>query len=158
MAQYSANFKKATNPVSTGEQSLILLTINQAALETPIYVVNDKADVVSNGITFQAFAFQITLPSDPMTGDPTATLTIDNIGQDLMQWLEISNGAPGATVTIESILRSAPNNVEWSCTLNLINISCTASIVSGTLSYTNLSQQLATNRTYSVQLAPGLYG
>lgn len=157
MPAYSSNFKKVVNAVSSTEQTVIMLIINQAALEEPIYVVNDKANLVSNGITYIGLGFNITLPSDPQTGDPTATLSIDNVSQDLMEWLEVSNGAPGTTVTIQSALLSNPDNIEWSMTLNLINISANNKSVSGTLAYNNLAQLSATNRTYSPQLAPGLY-
>jgi hypothetical protein len=157
MPAYSSNFKKVVNAVSSAEQTVIMLIINQAALEEPIYVVNDKANLISNGITYIGLGFNITLPSDPQTGDPTATLSIDNVSQDLMEWLEVSNGAPGTTVTIQSALLSNPDNIEWSMTLNLINISANNKSVSGTLAYNNLAQLSATNRTYSPQLAPGLY-
>jgi hypothetical protein len=158
MPAYSSNFKKkVANPVSSGEQSVIMLIINQADLETPIYIVNDRQDLVSNGITYLGCGFNITLPSDPSQGDPTATLSIDNVSQEIMPWLEVSNGAPGTTVTIQSAMRSAPNVIEWSITLNLINITATNTTVSGTLAFNNLATLSATNRTYSPQIAPGLY-
>jgi len=160
MPAYSSNFKKkVANPISSAEQSVILLQINQQDLtDGPICVCNDTQDLVSNGTTYIACGFNITLPSDPQAGDPQAQLSIDNVTQLLMEWLEASNGAPGTTVTIMSVMRSAPNTVEWSCTMNLINIVANAQTVTGNLAYNNLSQMSATNRTYSPQLAPGLYG
>ena len=94
MRNYSDTFKSTLASVNATEAPVILLTLSHPELKqdnvvTPIYVVNDNSDVVSNGHTFVAMPFRVSLPSDLENTVPRATLAIDNIGRTLMYWIEI---------------------------------------------------------------------
>lgn len=154
---YSSNFKKEVNKVSGGDVRVILLEINHEELSEPIRVVNDKQDIVSNGDTYLALAFNITLPDDPEAGLPRASISIDNVSKDLMFWLEQSDGARGATATIRQVLRSDPNTIESEVTLNLTNISANSYQVSGQLGYDDILNMSANPFCYRPENAPGLF-
>ena len=51
---YSSTFKRTVNASGAAEVPRILLEINNAALLAPIRVVNDNADLTSNGHLFVA--------------------------------------------------------------------------------------------------------
>jgi len=157
MPAHSTSWNKAINAVSAKDQPLYLLQIDHPALSTPVYVVNDLQNVTSNGIEYIGLAFNISLPTDPEVGNPVASLSIDNVGKELMYWLEVSNGGAGATATISQVLRSTPNNVEFTVTMNLSNIVANNQTVSANLNYDNLLTLSATPVIYSPTTSPGLY-
>lgn len=154
---YSTTWNRTTNAVSADEFPLVLLQIDHADLITPIRVVNDRTDVTSNGNLYQAYAFNITLPDDPETGIGKAKLTLDNVGKELVTWLEAANFSNPVTVTISQILRSAPNNVEWSVTMDLQNISVDQLTVSGELGFGSFLDVPGVAVVYNKQTAPGLF-
>ena len=154
---YSASWKKEINRVSGTENPLILCEIHHSALAEPVRVVNDKESVEHNGYTYVGLAFRVTLPSDPESGLPRARLAIDNIGKELMQWIELSEGARGTTITLSQIMRSDPDHVEWSVTMNLTNISVTTHEVSGDLSYDDILNMPGLPFTYRPETAPGIF-
>lgn len=100
---------------SADEPFLILLEITHPDLAEPVRVVNDTVDasiVQDDGsgtavdIAFVACPFQITLPDDVDQQIPKAQLSVDNIGRELTQWLEYSNGGRGAKCRILQALKS----------------------------------------------------
>lgn len=154
---YSQNFKRTTNALSGEEFPLILLEIEHQNLATPIRIVNDREDVTHNGDLFQAFAFTLALPDDPETGLPEAQLAIDNVGRELVQWLEVANWNYKVTCRIIQILRSNPNYVEWEITTEMRNISIDSLMVQATLGFENLLGLPGINVFYTPQSAPGLF-
>lgn len=153
----SANFKKKINAVNGDTRPLVLLEITHPDLTQPIRVVNDYENVTSNGNEFIAMAYRITLPDQTEGGIPKARLEIDNIGKDLVGWLEISGGGQGAKVKIMLILRNDPNTIEYSATLDLTNVSITQNVVSGELSYQNILQKSGMRKIYRPDTHPGLF-
>ena len=154
---YSSEFKSTLAQVSAPESALVLLEINHAELATPVRVVNDTQDLVSNGQTYIAIPFRCTLPDDFENQLPKARLSVDNVGKDLMYWIETSGGGNGSTVTMKQVMRSRPDTIEWSITMNLYNVSCTMTEVSGELGYENLFSKKAIAVQYRPNTAPGLF-
>jgi hypothetical protein len=74
-------------------------------------VVNNTENIVSGGITYEAFAFTFVLPSTSDTGIKSASFEIDNVDRRIQE--EITK-AVGKEVTAEFniILASSPNSVE----------------------------------------------
>lgn len=154
---YSAGFKEVLNDTGATEVPLLLLEITHADLASPIRVVNDNQNLTSNGNLFVAIAFRATLPDDLDEGMPRAQLAVDNVGKDLVAWLEASNGGQGAQVRMMQVLRSAPNTIEWEMTLDLNNISMDMLEVRGTLTFEDILNQPAVPLTYRPDVAPGLF-
>lgn len=154
---YDANWHRKTSALEGTEFPLVLLEINHADLPQPIRVVNDREDVTHNGNLYQRMAFGITLPDDPEQGLPQAKLSLDNIGRELVTWLETADWNNATTVTITQILRSDPNTVQFTTDMGLENIKVTQMKVTGDLTYEDLLGLPAININYTPQTAVGLF-
>lgn len=155
--EYSEDFIKELNTVSGGERPLVLLEVTHDALASPIRIVQDNQDVTHNGNTFQAMAFEITLPNDPSTGMPQAQLAVDNVGREMVTWLEVANFSLPTTVRIIQILRSDPDTIEFETTMDLRDIRMTQSAISGVLTYENFFSKPAVVTIYNKHSSPALY-
>lgn len=154
---YSAAYKSTLARTSAAEAPLVLLEINHPALSEPVRVVNDTQDVISNGKNYLACPFRCELPDDFEGQLPRARLAVDNVSRDLMYWIETSGGGAGSTVTFGQIMRSRPDLVEWSITMNLYNVTATFQEISGELGYDNFFGKPATQVTYRPETAPGVF-
>lgn len=154
---YSSEFKSTLAEVSAPEAPLVLLQIDHPDLATPVRVVNDTQDLTSNGDLYVAIPFRCTLPDDFENQLPKARLSVDNVGKELMYWIETSGGGNGSLVTMSQVMRSRPDQIEWSITMNLFNVSCTMTEVSGELGYENLFAKKAIALQYRPNNSPGLF-
>jgi len=154
---YSSEFKSTLAQVSAPESALVLLEINHPDLATPVRVVNDTQDLVSNGNTYIAIPFRCTLPDDFENQLPKARLSVDNVGKELMYWIETSGGGNGSLITMSQVMRSRPDTVEWSITMNLYNVSCNMTEVSGELGYENLFSKKAIAMQHRPNTTPGIF-
>lgn len=154
---YSANFKSTLAEVSANEAPLILLEIYHAELPTPVRVVNDSQDIISNGNTYVAFPFKCVLPDDFEGQTSRARLSIANVGKDLMYWIETTNGGKGSTCTFKQILRSVPNTIEWSITMSLFNVNVTMQEISAELGFENMFAKPAIRMQYRPDNSPGVF-
>lgn len=154
---YSSTLLRKHNATGGDEVARVLLEISNPALIAPIRVVNDTLSLVSNGETFVAFAFDVMLPNDSQGQLPKAQLQLDNAGEDLTEWLDLSRGGKDSSVRFMQVLRSAPNNVEWEITLDLTNVQVTWTKVGGELGFENLLSRPAVAVTYNPGTAPGLF-
>lgn len=154
---YTAATNKKINSVSNDEMPLLLLEIDHADLVTPVRVVNDNQDVTFESNTYVALAFRATMPDDIAQKLPRASLSVDNVGKDLVQWLEDSAGGQGATCRMIQIMRSDPATVEWEITMDLSNVSMTMLAVNGVLSFDDLLNKPGVTLVYRPSVAPGLF-
>lgn len=152
----SSNWREQVNP-SGGITPVYLLEITHSQLGQPIRVVNDNQDLVSNGNTFSAFAFKIQLPDDISKQMPSIPLTVDNIGREMTQWLEASNGGKGAQVRVMQVMRNAPNVIEVDFTLTLLNVVQDMLQITAQLGYQNFLDIPCLTATYTPETAPGIF-
>ena len=154
---YSADYKSTLAQVSASEAPLILLEIDHAELVSPIYDVNDTKNVTSNGNEYIAFPFQCKLPDDFENQLPKATISITNVGKELMYWIETTSGGKDSTCTFKQILRSNPDLVEWEITMSLFNVQVDVQNVSAELGFENLFSKPAISMRYRPDNSPGLF-
>lgn len=154
---YSAAYKSTLAGVSAPEAPLIALEINHPDLSSPVRVINDTQDLTSNGDLFVACPFRCSLPDDFESQLPRARLAIDNIGRELMAWIELSSGGAGSTCRFIQLMRSRPDQIEWEITMNLYNVRATMMEVSADLGFDNLFGRPACAFEYRPELAPGLF-
>lgn len=136
---------------------LLLLEITHPDLAVPARVVNDVENITVRGNEFIACAFSLTLPDDVDQQTPTAKLSVDNIGRELTQWLEYSNGGKGAKCRIMAVMRSTPDILEMNTSMDLSGISINNLTVDGALGYKNTLMQPAVAVRYDPKTAPGIY-
>lgn len=154
---YSAAYKSTLAGVSSAEAPLLLLEINHADLGSPVRVVNDTLDITSNGNIFVGCPFRCELPDDFDGQLPRARLAIDNIGRELMYWIETSSGGAGSTCRFIQVMRSRPDLIEWEITMALANVTCTLQEVSADLGFENLFSRQACQLSYRPDVAPGIF-
>jgi len=124
----------------TGEIFLTLLTISHADLSQPIRVCNDAKNIVSNGDTYIALPFEVTLPSDEGDQPSRARIQIDNVDRTMIIAIRSITSSPD--VTIDVVRQSAPDTVEISFPdFTFDNISYDALIISGDLTFENYLQE-----------------
>lgn len=154
---YSANARKEISKVNASNLPLTLLEITHVDLVTPVRVVNDRQDIVFETNTYTALSFRIAMPSDLQKGLPQASLGIDNVGKELVQWLEESNGGQGTQIRILQVLRSDPSVAEIDITMTLSNIMVKPLEITGTLGFDDLLNVPAVVVQYTPEIAPGLF-
>jgi Domain of unknown function (DUF1833). len=154
---YTAPARRNLLATSADEPFLVLLEITHPELTVPIRVVNDSQNIVVEGNEFIACAFRITLPDDIDQQVPEARLEVDNIGRELTQWLEYSQGGKGAKCRIMQVLRSDPDTVEFDMTLDLSGLSVDNFVVRGQLGFQDTLGQPAVKLRFDPNTAPGLW-
>jgi len=154
---YSAAYKSTLAGVSSPEAPLILLEISHQALSQPVRVVNDTQDLTCQGNLYVACPFRCELPDDFEGQLPRARLAIDNIGRELMYWIETSAGGVGSTCKFMQVMRSRPDTIEWQITMNLYNVRADMMQVTADLGFENLFGKPACSISYRPDIAPGLF-
>lgn len=157
MIDFSPAARAQFNLSSAPDPALLLLEISHPDLVDPVRVVNNLEDVVSNGDTFTACAFNLVPPSDLAQGQPRATLTVDNVGKVLTSWIENSSGGEGATVRIMWILYSDPDTIEFEVTMYLYDVAMDMFRVTGTLAFEDWLNRPGVTLTYRPDTAPGIF-
>jgi len=153
---YSTHFRERTASLS-GEAPVVLLEITHPQLLVPARVVNDTADLVSNGNLFVACGFSVTLPDDFDKQLPRAQLAIDNVGRELTQWLEASNGGRGAQVRLMQVMRDTPDVLECDLLLDLKNVKQTTTQITASLGYDDTLGTPGLAARYDPATTPGLF-
>ena len=155
--QYSANGRREISKVNADNLPVTMLEIDHADLPSPVRVVNDRADITFETNLYIALGFSIALPSDLQKGLPRATLVIDNIGKELVTWLEASGGGAGTSVRILQVLRSDPSVAEIDILMSLSNIIVSAIDIRGELGFEDLLNVPAVTVSYTPEYAAGLF-
>ncbi|HNC51255.1 MAG TPA: DUF1833 family protein [Accumulibacter sp.] len=154
---YSSAYRSTLAQTSAPEAPVVLLQIDHPALSAPVRVVNDTVDLTSNGSLYVAFPFDCQLPDDFEGQLPRASLVIDNVGRDLMYWIETSGGGQGSTATFSQVMRSRPDVVEWSILMYLYNVTADARHVSAELGFANFFGRPAVQLNFRPDSAPGIF-
>jgi len=155
----SLALKAAMHAQQTGEVLLSLCTITHPSiLGGPLRVINDLQNMVSDGNTYLAFPFQITLPGDGEEGRPTLRLVLDNIDRSIVQAIRSIPVSTPPTVQVDLVLASQPDDVEISFpSLTLRNVEYDVFVVSGDLALDEDDREPLPSASFTPQLFPGLF-
>jgi len=153
----SKKMKANMTVLSGGEHPIALIEIRHPLLANPIRLANSRNDIQSQGETYIACAFQITLPDEQDQNLPRAVLSITNIGRKLSYWVERTIGAKDAQVRIIVIQKSCPDDHEWSIDMDMINVSMTIETIETQLGFDDLLNKPAVPVIYNTEKAPGLF-
>lgn len=154
---YSTAARRNLLATSADEPMLELAEITHSGLSIPVRVVNDTQNITVGGHEFIACPFTLSRPDDVGEQTPSAKLSVDNVGRELTQWLEASNGGKGAKCRIMAVLRSSPDIIEFDMTLDLTGLSINNATVDGQLGFQNTLMQPAVTVRYDPITSPGLY-
>jgi hypothetical protein len=89
---------------------LFLLEINSTQLDEPIYIVNNNEEVVSRGITYEPFPFEVVLPPDDGSKPQNLKLVTFNVHPDLIDLIRQTVEPP--TVKLELVTTADLDFVE----------------------------------------------
>lgn len=140
---------------SLDEALLVLITITSADGERVSRFVNNNESVESNGNTFLAYPFTITLPSD--TEEVSyAQLTIDNVDRQITEFIRELLEPP--TFKLEVVFSGSPDVVERSIDyLRLSTVDYDALSVTGTLVPLDKLSVRAVDATYNGVEFPDIF-
>ncbi len=155
---FSDEFNRRANSVENVDFPVTIVEINHPELAVPIRLVDDNQDITSNGDLYIAIAMEITWPDDTdNSSNISSQLIIDNIGKELVSWLETAAGGEGATVTISAILRSDPDNIEYTHFLDTANIAITQFKVNISLIFPDTNNKSTVAIVYRPENTPPLF-
>ena len=130
---------RAANRIDQDSPWLVLLDILIEGEDT-MYLVNNTEDIVFEGRTYIAFAFNIDQPKENSKGElPSIQLAVANATRTLQAYVEQYQGGVGATVTIRIVNAGnlGEDYSELTVTLNVMSCKCTTQWVTFTLSAVN---------------------
>lgn len=152
----TSTFKTEAFKSESGEVFLVLLTIDQDDLVSPIRVVNNNEDITSGGDLYVAFPFEIELPNNLEDSPPRSRLTIDNISREIAQAIRTMTSA--ATVVIEVIRAADPDTIEATFAPFIMkNVKWNMFHVSGDLVLENMENEPFPAGEFSAAYFPGLF-
>jgi hypothetical protein len=152
----SSTFKAAAFAPETDQIYLLLLVIDHADLAQPIRVVNNYADVVSNGDTYIGCPFEITLPPDNDESLSAAQLAIQNVDRQIVQAVREIDSAPDVTLSV--VLAASPNTIEAGpYAMTLRDVSYDALVVTGSLSVEDMMNEPYPGDFFTPGEFPGLF-
>jgi hypothetical protein len=123
-----------------------------------MFFVNNQVDVISNGETYLAFPFELTLPDDREDVITRIQLQIDNVDRRVVEAVR-SIDTP-ATVTI-SVIRAAEPNVLVAGPIECVlrNVSYSALVVTGDLApHENILDEPFPQHSYTPAHFRSLFG
>jgi len=143
------------NAQQTGEAWITLLTI-EVPDGQPIYMTDNTEDITSRSRSYIAYPFALELPSDENGQISSARLSIDNVSRTLVD--EIRNLSDPLKLTIEVVLASTPDTVEYAANDYILNqVTYDALTISGTLSQENFLSELYPKDIMSAVFYPGQF-
>lgn len=154
---FSTGYQAHLQGVNRDDPEVILLEITHPELAQPIRVCNDTQDLTSGGNLYVAAPFTFQFPDDRPGQPPRARLVFDNVGRDLMSWLEQPGAGQGAQLRARLVRRSLPNNIELDITVGLQSIDCDMAVVQAELGYDHLLDRPAIGLRYDPLTAPGVF-
>lgn len=146
--------KNAMYGQETDEVIVVLLTISHEDIDPPIRICSNSENIESNGNTFIALPFEVTLPVDEIAEVPRAKISIDNIDRSIV--VAVRNITTAATVLMEVVLASDPDTIESTFPdFTLDSVSYDQLTVSGELSLENFLQEPYPSASFDPARFPG---
>lgn len=157
----SQAIKEAYASAPTDEIIYHTLEITHADFAQPIRVVRGFESITAGGVEWLALPFDMTLPESSDTGQPSLTLSLDNVGRELMDGVEAAaESSTPISVTyrafLSSDLTSAMNDPPQ--TLTLTGITTTVASVTATATLADFSNRKFPRAVYRDDDYPGLIG
>lgn len=154
---YTENWQKTVNSVDASESPIVLIEINRDDLALPIRLANYTANVAHGGNNFIQCPFNVGLPDEPEQGLPRATLSIDNVGRVLTQWIDNCDWSKPTYCKIIQVLPSDPNTEEWSIEMEMTDVEMNSLQVTARLGFEDLFGSPSVTMKYTPTTSPGLF-
>ena len=105
----------------TGRKPIYALEITHPSITDNVLAVGDSEGVTLEGNAYPALGFRARLPQDKEGEVRQASLEIDNVGRELVQWVEASEGGRGAIIRVMEIVVDSSRNarIVWEMSLDV---------------------------------------
>jgi phage-related protein len=111
MRSLPATFITEKNKLSSGDPTVLLLKVQIAALD-PIYLARNTEDIVSNGVSYLAFWFELDVREENSKGNlPEIQLRVNNATRALEYYFDAYDGLVDAEVTVSAVNTAYPDDV-----------------------------------------------
>ena len=154
LSSTSDRFDQASRAGTPEGLALTALEITHPDVVAPIRAVNDARNKTIDGNQFVAARFSARLTDDADGQVPQAELVIDNVGNVLTRWVELSDGGNGATVKLMQIVDDA---VEWSVELDVVGMRVSTQSVTARLGFDPMLHRPAVQIRHDPDHSPGLF-
>lgn len=143
----------------SGHTFIMCLELHHTDLEDPLRYCNNEVDVTLNGSIYTAYPFTPTLPSDIEDEIPEVTITIDNVGQRLINALRsISSPLDIVLYVVRINLNGTPTVEIGPMNFKLNQITYDAFTIDMSIGYEfDILNAKAENTTFDPSIAPGLF-
>jgi hypothetical protein len=157
----SQAFTREAQALSPNERPVLLLRVLHPLLTSPIMLCNDNLALTHNDGTvtgeYLPCGMRFIWPDEQDKQAPKSQFSISNTGRDLMQIVDATAGLRYAKLVFTWVLRSSPNVIERSETLEVQSASANDQALSFDLGYNPLLRKPAMPHTESPSQYPGLY-
>jgi hypothetical protein len=135
---------------------LVLLTLNHPSFAQTIRLVNNVEDIISNGNTYSAFPFKITLPADDGETAREVAIELDNASLELIE--ELRTVTDPIDVNLKMILGSIPDDIQMELDeLKIGSIIYNKDRITGKMYQDNFMSTALTGEKYMPNNFPGLF-
>ncbi len=156
----SSSYERARREIAPRDVVLDAIEISHADLPTPARAVNDAHEHVIEGERYPGLPFRARLVDDVEGRAPSAEITVDNIGRDLTQWIELAQGGTGGTVRVMQVLvRDVDGDaaVEWELTLDVLSTRVDQRLVTVRLGFDPLLNRPAVLWRHDPERSPAIF-
>lgn len=153
----SPRYRAQAQALSAEESPVVLLELHHALLAEPVRLVNDSQDLFSRGHNYSKSGFTWVPPDDKDKETPRAQLRMSNLGSDVGDFFERTNGGKGTTFRVLTVMRSAPDFIEDDVVVDVTNVEVSQLEVTGQLGYDDVLNKTGTAYTYRPETAPGIF-
>lgn len=161
----SNTFKSAVFAQETNEAFIMLLTITHPDFTDDILVSSDPTQnlpiagvrgTVSNGLEYVYIPFSLVLPQDDDTGVNRATISIDNVNNDIIEHIRSADSA--LAIKFQIVLSSDPDTAEITFDqFKLEHVTYNASTIEGDISIEYFEQEPFPSKTFTPSDFPGMF-
>lgn len=155
----SSLMQRIVRAQETDEVFVALITIEHPSIiGGALRLVQDLQDLISNGHTYTMFPFRLILPEDADEGVAEVMLSIDNVSQEVYATIKAIAPQSPPTISIDLVLRSQPDVVEFSLPLlTLREVSADMLVIEGTLRGDEEDLNEFPRDSFTPQTTPGLF-
>ena len=141
----------------TSEDPLLMLMSLVFPDLTEYHFVNNTEDITSNGQLYTALPFSFVLPTDSDEEVPELSITISNVGLELID--SFSSNTESISANIQVVFASIPDFVELTVSnMKVKRINYDPKFININLGYDDILNIQIPSHTYSAKDFPGLFG
>lgn len=102
-------FTRALLPPDCEEVGISLLDITSASLGTTYHICDNNEDIVSNGVTYSAWAFELAFCDETEGEIPSHSIVIDNTNPEIFRAIRSASARDRIEITHKFVIASDPD-------------------------------------------------